>query len=273
MKMFTCLAIILIFASCNSSIKLSIPEAFKAEATQVHVQGARKNKMSFGEFTTSKIKRGVVLSYPGWGRFFFLENLFLKKYGIQIDENVAKKKHRYRYTITNGKTNVEVFAKEKEITRKYEFDLPPTSGIFNKIEMLQQYQYVFSALISTDTTLEGNTWELLMTNIYDRKNDAERKVFPIIRPDENGLASNGKDTIYIKPLNLKKTESPNGKEGFLPIKLLTGYELSNSEGVVGIIDLIDRNIWFYKELNESEKLTLAAIGSVILARRVSNNQW
>jgi hypothetical protein len=273
MKSFSHVAIILIFASCKSSIKLSIPEAFKAEATQLHVQGARKNKMSFGEFTTSKIRRGVNVKYPGWSRFFFLENLLLKKYGVQIDENITKQKHSYRYTISNGKTDVKVFAKEKEITKKFEVDLPPASGIFNKIETLEEYKYVFSALISTDTTIEGNTWELLMTNIYNSGNDMKKKIFPIIRPDESGLASNGKDTIFIKPIQLKKTESPNGKVQFLPFKLLTGYELSNSEGLIGIVDLIDRDVWFYKELNETEKLTLAAISTVILARRVSNNQW
>lgn len=63
-----------------TSIRLAIPDTFRQQATMLHVKGARGNKMSFGQFTTSRIKRGIHLSYPGWGgRGFFLENLLWNK--------------------------------------------------------------------------------------------------------------------------------------------------------------------------------------------------
>ena len=43
---------------------------------------------------------------------------------------------------------------------------------------------------------------------------------PVIRPDDDGMATNGKDSIFIKPISLKNTEAANGKQGRLLVKML-----------------------------------------------------
>jgi len=263
----------LISCSSSNSIKLAVPEAFKQQATMLHVTGARGNKMSFDNFATSKIKRGIHVSYPGWNRGFFLDNLLLNQVGIQKNEIVRKEKAKFRFTLSDGKNEVEVYADEKELTRKLEYKLVGGTGILSDFQQLQQYQYIFSAAISGDTMHGGKNWELMMSNIYDRRKDTVNSLFTLVKFDDNGLATNGTDTIFIKGLTPKKTEMPNGKTGWLPVKLLSGYELSTADGVVAIIDLIDHNIWFYNELERADKLMIAAISTALFARRVKDAKW
>ncbi len=258
---------------CGSSIKLTIPETFRQQATMQHVNGARGNRMSFSNFTTSKIKRGIHVVYPGWGRGFILENLLWNQIGIQKSETVRKEKAKFRYAITDGKNMVEVYAHENEVTKKHEYEIVNEKNPFPGLDILQQYKYVFSAFIRVDTAQESRHWELLMTNIYDREAENDKNPFTYIRKEDNGLATNGIDTIYIKALSIQKTESPDGKIRRLPVKLLSGYELSTPGGVIAIIDMINRNIWFYNELDPAEKLNVSAIATAIFARKVRNAQW
>jgi len=259
--------------SCGNSIKLAIPDTFKQQATMQHVSGARGNKMSFDNFSTTKIKRGIHVSYPGWNRGFFLENLFLNQLGIQKNEIVRKEKAKFRFTLSDGKNSTEVFADEKEVTKKLEYRLIKGTGILSDFQQVQQYQYIFSAVISADTTNGGKNWELLMTNIYDRKKENDNSLFTFLKPEDNGLATNGKDTIFIKTISIKKTELSNGRTGQMPFKLLAGYELSTKDGVIAIVDAIDRNIWFYNELDAAEKLNVGAIATAIFARKVHDVKW
>jgi hypothetical protein len=264
---------LLFLVSCGTTMKLSIPAVFEEQSTKLHVKGARSKKMSFGNFTSSKIKRGIHVNYPGWSRGFFLENILLNDIGLHKNEEVRKEKDKFRFSMSDGKNNIEVFARETELTRNLEYKILDGRGPFKTYNRLQEYRYIFSAEIRTDTLLGNKGWELMMSNIYDRRKDTVNSLFTIVKADDNGLATNGKDTIFIKGLTLKKTESPSGKTGFLPIKLLSGYELSTADGVIAIIDVIDRNIWFYNELEPADKLMIAAISTAIFARRVNDVKW
>lgn len=258
---------------CSASIKMAVPDTFKEQATMEHVAGARGNKMSFANFNTSKIKRGVHVSYPGWGRAFVLENLVLQQVGLGKAGTVEKEKTKFHYELTDGKSTVEVYAHEKAVTRKTEYRILDNDSYFGSFERLDQYNYIFSAMIYGGTKPTSKNWELLLTNVYDRKATGDDNPFAYVKPGDKGLATNGTDTIYIRPLNIRKTELDGGKTGVLPFKLLSGYELSTSGGVIAIIDLIDRNVWFYNELDAEEKLSVSAIATAILARRVHNEQW
>jgi hypothetical protein len=113
-----------------------------------------------------------------------------------------------------------------------------------------------------------------LSNAHDRKNDSlPNRLFTIIDETDNGLATNGTDTIIIRPLNIQKATLPNNKEGKLPMKMLSGYELRIEDGVVAIIDNIGKNIWFYKELDSPTRLVLASIATTILVKRVKDVKW
>jgi hypothetical protein len=261
------------WGSCVTPIKLTIPETFRQQATMQHVEGAKGNKMRFANFATSRIKRGAHTSDEGEGRSFFLENLLFNRIGIRKDEILKREKARFRYTLTDGKTAVRIDANEIAVSDKVEYDAYKSTGIFSTISQLQRYDYVFSALIGADTAQEGKTWQLLMTNLYQRQPGKDRNPFAFIRPDYNGLATNGSDTIFVKAINTRKTEMPNGRLAQFPFGLLSGYELSTDDGVIAIVDMINSNIWFYNELDDTERLNVAGIATAILARRVRDEKW
>lgn len=274
MRIFFLLSVIAL-ASCSSSnsLRLAVPEVFKEQATMLHIDGARKRQITMGQFTSTKIKRGAQVSYPGWSRGFFLENLALNQFGVQKNETVVKEKTKFRFALSDGKTNAEVFAKENELTRSVSYKLGNGKGLFNNFEQLQDYQYVFSAMISLDTSVTGKQWELMMSNIYNRKETPKKGLFTMLKQDDNGLATNGHDTLFIKGIAVKETESPSGKKGKLLVEMLSGYEVSNSEGVVAVIDLIGKNVWFYNELGDRDRLVIASISTAIFARRVKDAAW
>jgi hypothetical protein len=249
------------------SIKLAIPEAFRQQATMQHVSRASGNKMSSAAFTTSKVRRGEHVDLYQ-GRHFFLENILWNQIGIQKDQRVIEEEKRFRYTLTDGKNVLQVDATEERFAKKLQYQILNTNSIFNKINQLQQSSYVFSAFIYGDTAQGSKNWELMMTNMYDRQTDSSRGLLTAFGREDAGLTTNGKDTIFIKPLSIKQTELDNGKIAQLPIKILAGYELSTPDGVIAIIDLIDRNIWFYNELNDEEKLNISGIATAIFARTV-----
>lgn len=214
------------------------------------------------------------LTYPGGGGpSFFWENLVLNRLGVQKDESTMKEKAKFRYTLSDGKNQVMVFAHEQAVTTHLEYQMLRREGFLSSYEQLQRYNYLFSAIISNNSTPNSKDWVLQMTNIYDREAEQDTNPFAHHKLGDNGLATNGTDTIFIKPVSIEKTVLPNGKEGVMPFKLLSGYELSTPDGVIAIVDMIDRNIWFYNELNAAEKLNISAIATAIFARKVHDEKW
>lgn len=276
MKILILLLCTVCVLSCsNQTMKLSIPAAFREQATEYHVKGTKKNKMLFPDLAISKIKRGMHMSYPGWGRGFFLENLLLNEIGVQKTEHVKKEKANFRFSLSDGKHTAAVFGKERELTKSIEYELTEKKSIFNSFEYTKEYRYIFSTLINTSTASGNKTWELLLTNIYEREHDTKKSIFTIIKPDDNGVAVCGQDSLFIRGITVNETEGANGKKGKLPFKLkiLGGYEVRTSDGVAAIIDIIGSNVWFYNELESEDRLIISAIATALFARRVNDAAW
>lgn len=263
----------LFFLSCNNPLKLAIPTAFKEKATEYPVTGTKKNKMVVAGYKSSKIKRGLLMSYPGWGREFILENLLLGFVGLQKTEKVQKEKGKFQFSLTDGKIGAQVYGKETQMTRSIEYKLKRSVSIFNSFEQTQDHQYIFSALIQLNDSSKNKTWELLMTNIYERAKDPNPKIFTVIKQDDNGVVTNGVDSLYIKGISIRETINSNGKEAKLPFDVLGGYEIRTSDGVAAIIDVISKKIWFYNELESNDRILISAVGAAIFARRVNDAGW
>jgi len=270
----TGLLLLLAIASCKPVVKLSVPEVFAKQATPFHVQGSHKNKMTVGPYATSRIKRGLHVTYPGKERSFFFENFANNALGFDKKEYTTNEKAKFRFALFNAKNRIEISGREKEVTRKLEYSLLKNNKYgFNGIDQVQHHSYIFSATIKTDSLLNAATWELMMTNLYDREQDTTNTIFPLLRPDDNGVATNGKDSIFIKSISLQHTFDKDGKERKLPFKMLSGYELSTSDGVVAIIDLFNSDVWLYNELEEKDRLILTGITTALLARKVNDTKW
>ena len=272
MKIFVFLGSLLLL-SCSNPFKLAVPNAFKEQATELHVMGTKKRQMKFGDFNTSKIRRGKQVSYPGSGRGFDMENLLLNFVGLQKTELVYNEKASFRYSLSHGATTAEVMGKEKEVTRSIEYKLKNSRSLFNSYEQTQEYKYIFSALINLNGVPGNNTWELLMTNLYEREKDPNPKILTIIKPGDNGIVTNGTDSFFIKTVILRETETASGKKGKFPFDMLGGYEVRTTDGVAAIIDVAGSNIWFYNELQSTDRLLISAIGTAIFARRLKDVTW
>jgi hypothetical protein len=262
---------IILLLACGSctSMKLAIPTTFKEQAAEFHVSGAQGNRISFAEYKTSRIKRGMHVTYPGWSFVFTPENILLNQVGLEKGVSVVHERAKFRYTMSDGRDQIEVYGQEKSTKRNTEFSLVHEPNI--GYERLDEYKYIFSSAIKTDTAY-GN-WEFIMTNIWERKKDPVKSIFTYIPRDDYGYATNGTDSIYINPISLKHVEMRNGKQGDFPLKMLGGYELSTSDGVIAIIDLVGSNIWLYNELGRKERLIIAGITTALLARKVNRTEW
>jgi hypothetical protein len=270
----TGLLLVFAVASCKPVVKLSVPEVFAKQATAFHVQGSHKNKMTVGPYSTSRIKRGLHVSYPGKERSFFFENIIYNKVGFDKQEYTVNEKAKFRFVLSDANNKIEIYAQEKKVTRTLEYSLVKNNPYgMNGIDQLEHHSYVFSAIIKTDSLPNIPNWELQMSNLYDRETDTTHTLFPLIRPDDNGIATNGKDSIFIKSISLQHTQDKDGKERKLPFKMLSGYELSTSDGVVAIIDLFSSDVWLYNELEEKERLILTGITTALLARKVNDTKW
>ena len=261
---------LVLLISCNSTLNLAVPAAFKEQATRYKVAGTNKNRMELSTYKTSKIKRGLQVSYPGWGQPFIMENQLLNLIGLQKTEIVQNEKGKFRFALSNGQSHADIFGKEWKMERGIEYKLNQSRSLFDSYTQTQEYKYAFSALIHVSRTTANETWELLMTNLYERSKDPNPKIFTAIKPDDNGIVTNGIDSFFIKGITIRDTETDKGKTGRLPFAILGGYEVRTNDGVAAIIDVLGRNVWFYNELNSDDKLIISAIAAAIFARRVKD---
>jgi hypothetical protein len=258
-------------AGACTTVKLSVPSAFKDQASAFHVKGARSNKMAYAGYRTSRIKRGFHVIYPGFSWDFTLENLLLNKIGIDKDVSIVKEKARFRYVLFEDDTKIEVYGREKSSKRTTGFAFTHVPGPFNSFESTDEYNYIFSAVIKTDTAAVTGKWQLVMSNVWEREEDPVQSIFSFLQSNDRGFATNTVDSIFIKPISIKNAEGKNGQKGILPFKMLSGYELATADGVIAIIDLIGRNVWVYNELNRKERLMVAGITTALFARKVNTN--
>ncbi|HEX2630643.1 MAG TPA: hypothetical protein VHM26_16615, partial [Chitinophagaceae bacterium] len=237
MKFLLIIFCIILVTSCKNTMKLAVPTKFAEQAEMLEVKGARSKHVSFGNYHTSKIKRGWHTSSSRYGKGFFFENLLLNQAGIRKDEIISKEKDKFRFTLSDNNNNgVDVFAQEFQGEKTLNYKLGKGNGIFDSYSRLQQYQYLLSATIIADTA--SAPWQMVMSNSYDRKADTVNSIFTMPDNEDHGIATNGTDTIVIKPLNLRKAVGPGDKEGKMPFKVLSGYELRMEDGVVAIVDNI-----------------------------------
>ena len=133
------------------------------------------------------------------------------------------------------------------------------------------WQYAFSAAIVPLAEKGGEPWSLVLINKYDIAKDKDRGVFDRPYVEEEGYATNGKENISIRPLRIDNVTTKSGKETkVFGGKLLAGYEIQWDGGVVGIIDILDNNIWIANDLEAAEKLIVASVSSAILLKRMQD---
>ena len=261
-----------LFASCKTaSLSVAVPDRFAANATQMKVSGLngkRKPQLTFGNYQTTKLKTGWIVSSGGNDRNSGIttEERLLKVFKLSRETLTSNRKNKYQYTIQDGNLMAEVYCLEK--TTREDITTKTRLGEFSETKNIQ---YSFSAAIIPQT-IKDEPWQLVFYSDYDRKKDTARKFFERPYVEREGYVTNGKIQIDIRPIITAKVIGKDGKETKTLVSLLMAYELKIGNGVIGIIDVFNKNIWIYNDLDNDMKLIIASVSSAILLRKLDEAQ-
>lgn len=270
-----CLGLLLLGISCTT-LKLEVPSQFSEQSTRMKVKGLNgwpiNEHVRFGNYKTSRIKRGwhSMSSYRSgdFGRRR-AENTMLDIFGVSPEESESNEKDKFNFYIDHDDMNVRVFGWERKSTSSFGIRTTSGKGLLDLIGHTEESEYDFAATIIPSTPQFSEPWKMNVYKRYDRDTDTTRRFhFPWI--EEKGYATDGKDSIYVRAFYVKNVERPNGKPGFMPVKVRSGYEFTWDGGVVCIIDVFGKAVWLYNDLQPSEKLLLAALSTAIMIRRVED---
>lgn len=274
MKQKLLIALLIFMASCSTA-KLSVPTSFSQEATKMPVKGLNgwqlNQKLNFGSYTTSKIKRGWDFSSSVSHTKFRMnpEEALLKVFDINTDKNTNTQRNRFQYTIEDGSQVAEVYAtekfKEKQLVYKSN---NPWIGNASKTN---RYEYAFTAAIVPLTLKDKAPWSVVLINKYDIAKDTARKFFDRPYVEEEGYATNGKESIAIRPIRTDHVATGNNEERkILGGPMLSGYELQWNGEAVAMIDILENSIWILNNAETDKKMIIASVSSAILLKRMQD---
>lgn len=264
----------LLLTSCTAA-KLAIPEAFQKQSTKYAVKGLNgwmiNQKLSFGPYQTSSIKRGWdFTSSVQYTKFRMSpEEALLKVFDVDTDKRNLNQRNKFQYTLEEGNQIAEIYATEKFSEKQLVYK--SNNPYIGSASKANKYEYAFTAAILPLTGKEKDPWSLVMINKYDIAKDTARRLFDKPYVEEEGYATNGKENIAIRPLRIENVTTKSGKQTkVFGGKLLSGYELQWNGGVVAVIDILDNSIWIYNDLESQDKFLLSSIASAILLKRMQD---
>ena len=270
---FKILFAVVLFSSCTAA-KISVPDKFQQQATRLPVKGVNgwkiNQKLSFGPYQTSAVKRGwdfkSSLQYTKFN--VSPEEMLLMVFDINTDKRNLNQRNKFQFTIQEGDRLAEIYATEKFSEKQLVYK--SNNPYIGDASATNRYEYSFTAAI-LPLTEKKDPWSLVLVNRYDRAKDTARGLFDRPYVEEEGYATNGKESIAIRPLRIESVTTKSGKETkVFGGKMLSGYELQWDGGVVAIIDILDNSVWMYNELESSEKLLVSSIASAILLKRMQD---
>lgn len=142
--------IVILFASCTAA-KISVPDKFSSQATRMPVKGINggqvNQKLSFGSYRTSAIKRGWDFSASVQYTKFNISpaEAILKVFDINTDNEKNYQKNKFQYTLEDGNLVTEIYATEKFNEKQLVYKSNnPWIGDASKTK---KYEYSFTAAI------------------------------------------------------------------------------------------------------------------------------
>jgi hypothetical protein len=268
------IAALIILSSCTTA-KQPVSDSFSKEATSMPVKGINgwlvNQKLSFGDYSTSAIKRGwdfsASLSYTKFS--LRPEEALLKVFDISTERNTNTQRNKFQYTLSDGTLITEIYATEK--FKENQLVYKSNNPWIGNASKTNRFEYAFTAGIIPLTSEDKQPWSLVLINKYDITKDTARKIFDQPFVEEEGYATNGKENIAIRPLRSEYVATKSGKKvKTIGGKLLTGYEVQWNGSAVAMIDILDHNILINTNLGREKKLVIASIASAILLKRMQD---
>ena len=142
---------------------------------------------------------------------------------------------------------------------------------WKRVKDTHRFEYAFTAGIVPVTLKDKEPWSLVLINKYDIGKDTAKGLFDAPYVEEEGYATNGKESIAIRPLRVDKVSTRSGTERkVLGGNLFAGYELQSDGDVIGIVDVLDNSVWIKTQVDPERKIIIASVSSAILLKRLQN---
>jgi hypothetical protein len=269
----TLITVISCFSCGMPRMQMAVPSKFQEQADKMAVNGITQNgrvkrQLGFGNYQTSKVKRGWLLTSSREDRNTRVttEERVLRAFNIDRRNFTANQRDKFKFTIRDGNKVAEVFAMERKLREETRAGF--NSRWFSEISIGKNFQYSFSVVIVPLSNTTNEPWNLFIYSSHEYR--PRTKTFELQLPDiqEEGILTNKKDTITIKLLSIQSFVNEKGREVKLLFPLPSAYELRLDGGVTAIIDTWGKIVWMYNGLDQETKLVIAAVSSAIFFRRI-----
>src|SRR4029077_2142778 len=132
------------------------------------VNGSKGKYVSFGNYKTSKIKRGWYTTTTYKSGNNSLEANFERFFGVNRYQEISSEKDNFRFSLNNGNLIMEVAALEmrKHVNGKIELG-KNVPGILKNFSLPLEYDYTFNALITDLNHTSNEPWRLVVDFVYD----------------------------------------------------------------------------------------------------------
>lgn len=226
----------LILGSCGTMSEANITPTLTNKTAAMPVKGmnwqAFNQKLSFGTFSTEKVKRGWTSSYS-----------------LPFFVNFSGAKQKMQFALTDGTRHSEVFCLQR-IKRE---DLPSLNQFFN---IPITYANVYAANIILDGN-KDKTWEFVLQNPHQNnplKQGMQEKL--------EGFVKNDTERFEIESINGYK----NG-DNALTRMTISGYEVRKNGKTIGAVETFGRGrVWLDPSLDADTQFVVANVLSAIMLR-------
>lgn len=240
-----------------SPAKIAVDDASWQQKEELAVKGRNafliKQKLSFGEFKTTVVKRSWTKG-SSWG-FGIGVNDWVEQIGIEF----SRRKQTVRFHLTDAAGNeAQVTALAKARWTDLTIGRNPNSAINIIGDLLQIGDAGTSTYaVRIATSQNAEPWEMIIDNNAAQRNAKKYK----------GILAKGKSEYYIIT-PVYKLMNRQGKAVALPFGGSVGFEFQKPGGeTVAAVSLIDNGVVYFNQLAKDEKFLLANAAAALLLQQ------
>jgi hypothetical protein len=239
--------------------KLSVSDDLKAAHDEYEVKGKDgimiKQKLTFGEFTTEKVKRSWTKGTSG--RFGIgSRNTPSGEWENIISVEYINKKQTLNFSLTDGQLNSEVFCVSKFNSKDLQLG-PEENSILNiGIDLFGAgYSSTSTYYVQVYTGNDGKPWQLLLDNQQSQMRSKSYVGY---------FAKNRNEYYTIHPAS--KIEK-NGKSGSTLLGAV-GFEIHDQNGrAVAAVSLMNKGMVFLGKTTREERFLMANVCAALLLQQ------
>ena len=253
MKFLLQAIVLLILVSCSTP-RLSVSESLKTSNDAYSVKGRQgiliNQKLSFGEFKTTKVKRSWT---RGNSSQFGVGTLSAQNEWVNlISLEYINRKQTINFSLTDGERQSEVFCVTKFNAEDLHVGKNPNSILNIALELAGIGSSSNNFYVQVFDGTDGMPWQLLLDN---QEAQSKPKKY-------TGVFAKSKTDYYtIVPVTRLET---NGKSGNMLFGS-AGFEIKNPKGeAVAAVSLIDKGMIFLGKTTKEERFLMANLSAALL---------